>query len=180
MKFVYDSDKIITLTQTSSLDQQKKNKRSMLNFYVQTSSKDLNAFFFFENYLENLNVDKLSWVKSESTYWNLCKTYKNETIFKELFFFMIEQFKETNLKKVNQYDKYNVRLKISEKNAQNLIKILVKESHETKVLNINNDFHFDSSENTLLWINAFFKKVKRKYDNDKIEDDVRIIISKIW
>jgi hypothetical protein len=78
------------------------------------------------------------------------------------------------------YSKYNVKLKISKKNAQNLIKIFVKKSYETKVLNINNDFHFNNFEKTLLWINASFKKIKRKYDNDKIEDDVRIIISKIW
>jgi hypothetical protein len=54
MKFVYDSDKIITLTQTSSFDQQNENKRSVFDFYVQTSSKDFNAFLFFENYFKKL------------------------------------------------------------------------------------------------------------------------------
>ncbi len=42
------------------------------------------------------------------------------------------------------------KLKISEKNAQNLNKILVKKLHETKIANQNNEFHFNNFENIML------------------------------
>jgi hypothetical protein len=141
MKSTYDFDDTANFTQTSSSKVFKELKRSMMNVYTNVSLKELNAFLSFLNHLRNLKMNQITWEKSDIAYWDLCTQDEEKDKLKQLSFFITEQLKTNDLKKINEFEKYNIKIKIFVDDANVLRDILFLNFHEFDRWNTNNDFH---------------------------------------
>ncbi len=172
---VYDFDDTIDFSQSSSMRSSLTDvKQTAMKIYAESSFKELNAFFFFENHIFKINIDKIFWQKIESTYWNLCAEDEKKNVMKQFFFFLIEQIARNSLKKVNKFEKYNVKINIFYEDVETFKRILNKKSHETSRFDKKNNFSFDIVNTSILWLNAVFKNVKKKFDEERNKDEVRI------
>ncbi len=83
--------------------------------------------------------------------------------------------KVNELKKVNKFEKYNIKLKISDDNVDKIKKIINKDSHEFKRWNKKNNFYSNIINTKFIWFNVAFKKMKKNIDNEKNDNEINII-----
>jgi hypothetical protein len=145
-----------------------------MKIYVENSFKEFNAFLSFENHIFKINIDKILWQRIESTYWDLCVQNEKKNAIKQFFCFLIEQIAKNSLKKVNKFEKYNVKINISYENAKTFKRILNKEFHEVDRFDKENNFFFDIMNTSILWLNAIFKNVKKKFDEKRNKNEICI------
>jgi hypothetical protein len=175
MKLTYDSNSIVHFTQTSSSEIFKKFKRSMMKIYTKAFFKEVNAFLSFFNHFKNLKLNRVIWKRNDMTYWNLCIKDNEEDKLKQLFFFITEQLKTNDLKKIHEYEKYNIKIKLFVDNANILKNILFLSFHEFDWWDTNNDFYFDIVNINIIWLNAECKKVKKNFNVEKNHDEIKFI-----
>ncbi len=173
-----NSDYTAIFSQTESFATSTKVKRTMMKIYTKHSNKEFNAFLFFENHIRNVNLIKVTWKRSDSMYWDLCTKNDTKNISKQLSYFLTKQLKACELKEINEFEKYNVKIKIFDINAKTLQYLIFRESHEFERMNTNNDFHSNIMNTNILWFNAKFKKIKKDFDNEKSKNEIIIIIIK--
>jgi hypothetical protein len=141
MKSTYDFDDTANFTQTSSSEVFKELKRSMMNVYTNVSLKELNAFLSFFNHLRNLKMNQITWKKNDIAYWDLCIQDEEKNKSRQLSFFITRQLKTNDFKKINEFEKYNIKIKISVDDANVFKNILFLSFHEFDRWDTNNDFH---------------------------------------
>jgi hypothetical protein len=149
-----------------------------MKIYIKYLNKKLDAFLFFENHIKNVNLIKMTWKRSDFMYWNLCTKNDTKDISKQFSFFLIKQLKVCKLKEINEFEKYNVKMKIIDIDAKILQYIIFREFHKFECININNDFHLNIIDINILWFNAKFKKIKKNFDNEKNKNEIKNIIIK--
>jgi hypothetical protein len=113
MKSSYDFDDTANFTHVSSSEVFKEFKWAMMNVYTNASLKELNAFLSFLNHFKNLKLNQITWKKSDIAYWDLCTKDEEKNKSKQLSFFITEHMKTSDLKEINEFEKYNIKIKIS-------------------------------------------------------------------
>jgi hypothetical protein len=180
MKSTYDFDDTANFTQTSSSKIFKEFKRSMMNVYTNAFLKELNAFLSFFNHLKNLKMNQITWKKMISRIAIFVLKTKKKINQDNCFFFITEQLKTSDFKKINEFEKYNIKIKIFVDDANVFKNILFLNFHEFDRWNTNNDFHSNIVNTNFFWLNAEFKKIKKNFDVEKNRNEIIFIIIKLF